>query len=60
MPIPLLTPRLEIRDFRPDDFAAVHAYGCDPRVTLYTAFGPNTERLVRGEWQDSLQYAILD
>lgn len=43
MPIPLLTSRLEIRDFRPDDFAAVHAYGSDPRVTLYTAFGPNTE-----------------
>ncbi|HEX3129985.1 MAG TPA: GNAT family N-acetyltransferase [Thermoanaerobaculia bacterium] len=47
MPIPLLTPRLELRDFRPDDFAAVHAYGSDPKVTLYTAFGPNTEEQTR-------------
>lgn len=48
MPIPLLTPRLELRDFRPDDFAAVHAYASDPEVTLYTLFGPNTEEQTRG------------
>jgi [ribosomal protein S5]-alanine N-acetyltransferase len=47
MPLPLLTPRLELRDFRLDDFAAVHAYGSDPLVTLFTGFGPNTEEQTR-------------
>jgi ribosomal-protein-alanine N-acetyltransferase len=43
MPLPLLTPRIELRNFRPDDFAGVHAYASDPMVTLFTSFGPNTE-----------------
>jgi RimJ/RimL family protein N-acetyltransferase len=47
MPLPLLTPRLELRDFRLDDFAAVHAYASDPLVTRYTSFGPNTEEQTR-------------
>ena len=47
MSLPLRTPRLELRDFRPDDFAAAHAYASDPLVTLYTAFGPNTEEETR-------------
>jgi ribosomal-protein-alanine N-acetyltransferase len=47
MPLPLLTPRLELRDFRPDDFAAAHAYASDPVVTRFTAFGPNTEEETR-------------
>jgi [ribosomal protein S5]-alanine N-acetyltransferase len=36
------TERLAMRDFVPEDFASVHAYGSDPEVTRYTAFGPNT------------------
>jgi RimJ/RimL family protein N-acetyltransferase len=47
MPLPLLTPRLELRNFVPNDFAAIHAYASDPLVTLYTAFGPNTEEQTR-------------
>jgi RimJ/RimL family protein N-acetyltransferase len=47
MPLPLLTPRLELRDFRPDDFAAVHAYASDPLVTRFTSFGPNSEEQTR-------------
>jgi ribosomal-protein-alanine N-acetyltransferase len=43
MPLPILTPRIELRNFRPDDFAGVHAYASDPMVTLFTSFGPNTE-----------------
>jgi RimJ/RimL family protein N-acetyltransferase len=37
------TERLDLRDFRPEDFEAVHAYGSDPLVTRYTSWGPNTE-----------------
>ena len=57
MPIPLLTPRLELRDFRADDFAAVHAYASDPLVTLYTSFGPNTEEQTRAFLDLALQDA---
>jgi ribosomal-protein-alanine N-acetyltransferase len=40
---PLLqTARLSFRDFTLDDYDSVHAYGGDPQVTRYTAFGPNT------------------
>ena len=37
----LETPRLLLRDFKRDDFGAVHAYGSDPLVTRYMAWGPN-------------------
>lgn len=36
------TARLILREFRPDDFDAVHAYASDPLVTRFTSFGPNT------------------
>lgn len=39
---PLQTARLSFRDFTVDDYDSVHAYGSDPEVTRYTAFGPNT------------------
>ena len=40
---PLLqTARLSFRDFTVDDYDDVHAYGREPEVTRYTAFGPNT------------------
>jgi RimJ/RimL family protein N-acetyltransferase len=38
----LQTARLSFRDFTVDDYDNVHAYGSDPEVTRYTAFGPNT------------------
>ncbi len=40
--LPLKTPRLILREFREDDFDAVHAYGSDPKVSRYMAWGPNT------------------
>ncbi len=42
-PLPISTERLVLRDFRPEDVAAVHAYGSDPEVVRYMPFGPNTE-----------------
>ncbi len=45
----LETERLVLRPFRISDAAAVHVYGSDPVVTLYTDFGPNT-------WDDTLGY----
>lgn len=40
--LPLRTPRLILRDFRPDDFDAIHDYGSDPEVCRYMPWGPNT------------------
>lgn len=45
--IAILTQRIELREFRPDDEAAVHAYGSDPEVTRYLSWGPNSEENTR-------------
>ena len=44
---PLQTARLSFRNFTVDDYDSVHAYGSDPEVTRYTAFGPNTPEQTR-------------
>ncbi|MBN1171811.1 MAG: GNAT family N-acetyltransferase [Micromonosporaceae bacterium] len=38
----LYTPRLHLRECRPEDHAAIHAFASDPEVTRYTVWGPNT------------------
>jgi ribosomal-protein-alanine N-acetyltransferase len=50
----LQTERLDLREFRIDDFDAVHAYASDPLVTRFTSFGPNTA----DETRDFLTRAI--
>lgn len=42
-PFVLETRRLLLRDFRAEDFEAVHDYGTDPEVVRYMPWGPNTE-----------------
>ncbi len=37
------TPRLFIREFKEEDFKAIHAYASKPEVTMYLPFGPNSE-----------------
>jgi len=41
--LPIRTARLNLREFIATDFAAVHAYSADPRVTRYLFFGPRDE-----------------
>ena len=41
--LPVRTARLNLREFVALDFAAVHAYSSDPRVTRYLFFGPRDE-----------------
>ena len=41
--IPVRTARLKLREFAPADFAAIHSYSADPRVTRYLFFGPRDE-----------------
>jgi ribosomal-protein-alanine N-acetyltransferase len=37
----LITPRLLLREFCPDDYAAVHSFASDVEVVRYTDWGPN-------------------
>jgi [ribosomal protein S5]-alanine N-acetyltransferase len=39
----LQTERLILREFREEDWQAVHEYGSDPETVKYMIFGPNTE-----------------
>jgi [ribosomal protein S5]-alanine N-acetyltransferase len=41
--LPIRTTRLVLREFAPQDIAAVHAYSADARVTRYMFFGPRDE-----------------
>lgn len=41
--LPIVTARLEIRDFVPEDRAAVHEYASDPLVTRHLWWGPFSE-----------------
>jgi ribosomal-protein-alanine N-acetyltransferase len=41
--LPVRTTRLSLREFVAADFAAVHAYSSDARVTRYLFFGPRDE-----------------
>jgi ribosomal-protein-alanine N-acetyltransferase len=39
-PLPIATPRLILREFRPEDEPDIHAYASDPEITEHTAWGP--------------------
>jgi RimJ/RimL family protein N-acetyltransferase len=45
--LPLLTERLELRDFREEDVDAVHGWASDPEVVRFMSWGPNTRELTR-------------
>lgn len=67
----IVTPRLEIRDFVPDDLSAVHAYASDPLVTRYLWWGPfnesethqlieRTRRDAMARPRESFELAVVD
>lgn len=45
--LPLLTERLELRDFREGDVGAVQAWAGDPEVVRFMGWGPNTVEQTR-------------
>ncbi|MDT5042734.1 MAG: [ribosomal protein S5]-alanine N-acetyltransferase [Actinoplanes sp.] len=57
MPMELETPRLLLREFRPDDRPAVHSFAADPLVTRYTAWGPLTAEETAAELRASAAVA---
>jgi RimJ/RimL family protein N-acetyltransferase len=44
---PIETPRLVLREFRPEDELDVHEYASDPEVVRLLIWGPNTRELTR-------------
>jgi [ribosomal protein S5]-alanine N-acetyltransferase len=42
---PIETERLLLREFTASDEAGVHEYACDPRVSQYDSWGPNTREI---------------
>lgn len=55
--LPIVTPRLELRDFRASDFEAVHGYASDPEVTKYLSWGPNSEDDTRAFLERVIRHA---
>jgi ribosomal-protein-alanine N-acetyltransferase len=41
--LPIKTTRLHLRDFRVEDWPAVHSYASAPEVVRFVEWGPNTE-----------------
>lgn len=52
---PVHTQRLLLREFEPSDEAAVHEYACDPVVSRYDSWGPNTPQQTRNLLQRRLE-----
>jgi RimJ/RimL family protein N-acetyltransferase len=53
---PIETDRLRLRDFREEDWRAVHEYASDPEVVRYLPFGPNTEGETRSFIASAIAY----
>ncbi|GAA0314821.1 GNAT family N-acetyltransferase [Kineococcus aurantiacus] len=56
----LVTERLLLRGFTPDDVEAVHAYAGDPEVCRYTDWGPNTPAQSRAFIDEMLAASDLE
>ena len=52
--------RLTLREFRGDDFDAVHSYACDVEVVRYMPWGPNTDDETRAFLERAQSYASAD
>jgi [ribosomal protein S5]-alanine N-acetyltransferase len=51
---PVETPRLRLREFRPEDELDIHEYASDPEVVRLMIWGPNTRELTRAFFERAL------
>lgn len=58
--VTLTTDRLVLREFREDDWVAVHEYGSDPEVVRYMPWGPNSEEDTRAFIERALASQLDD
>lgn len=56
----LTTERLILREFRTDDFEAVHAYGSDIETVEFLPWGPNTEQDTRDFIERTMESAAAE
>ena len=56
----LRSERLVLREFRDQDFEAVHAYGADPDVVRYMPWGPNSEAETRDFLERAQSYTEIE
>jgi RimJ/RimL family protein N-acetyltransferase len=56
-PVELVGERLVLREYREDDWPAVHRYASDPEVCRFMMWGPNTEEQTRAHVRRSMQSA---
>jgi len=54
--LPLRTKRLLLRDFKEEDWKAVHVYASDPEVVRFMAWGPNSEEETRDFVRKAIKY----
>lgn len=56
---PIVTDRLELRDFRSEDWESVHSFASDSLVTRFLSWGPNdeddTRTFIRLALEDQIQ-----
>lgn len=53
----LETPRLILREFKRDDWPFVHEYACDPEVSYFMTWGPNSKEETAGYVERVIKYA---
>jgi ribosomal-protein-alanine N-acetyltransferase len=58
--LPIKTERLHLRNFRADDWLAVHSYASDPEVVRFVEWGPNTEDVSQNFVQRVIQLSQAD
>ena len=56
----LKTPRLFLREFRQEDFDAVHGYASDLEVVEFMPWGPNTEQDTRDFLDRTMEGAVAE
>lgn len=59
-PLTIKTPRLVLRNFREDDWSAVHEYAADLDVVRYMPWGPNSEKETRSFIERAIASSVAD
>jgi len=60
MSIPIITPRLSIREYTKADFVGVHAYSEDSETVRFMTWGPNTPEDTRAFIQLAISQQVIE
>jgi len=59
IPLQIKTDRIALRDFQPNDWEAVHTYGCDVEVVRHMDWGPNSIDETKTFVSDAIRSATI-